>query len=90
MSAEIHQHARERLRFEGNVSVADRLAACKEFLKSETAALRARHDAGASGLQITHERAETIDELLRNLFDYAVTSYARGRAANFPRGATST
>ena len=79
MSAEIHQHARERLRFEGNVSVADRLAACKEFLKSETAALRARHDAGASGLQITHERAETIDELLRNLFDYAVTSYARGR-----------
>ena len=72
MADEIHQHARELLRFTGEVPVADRLSACKEFLKSETAALRARHDAGESGLQVAHERAETIDELLRNLFNYAL------------------
>lgn len=77
MSAEIHRHARELLQFTGDVPVADRLAACKEFLKSETAALRARHDSGEAGLQVAHERAETIDELLRNLFNYAIESYAR-------------
>ncbi len=77
MSADIHQHARETLQFKGEVPVASRLTACKEFLKSETAALRARHDAGAPGLQIVHERAETIDELLLALFDYALESYAR-------------
>lgn len=81
MADEIHQHARELLRFTGEVPVADRLSACKEFLKSETAALRARHDAGESGLQVAHERAETIDELLRNLFNYALESYARAKAA---------
>lgn len=79
MSVDIHQHARERLHFVGDVSVADRLAACKEFLKNEAAALRAHHESGGSGLQIVHERAATIDELLRALFDYALESYARTR-----------
>ncbi|PTX97704.1 [protein-PII] uridylyltransferase [Opitutus sp. ER46] len=77
MSADIHQHASEHLRFDGDVAVATRLAACKEFLKTETAALRSRHEAGGSGLQICHERAATIDELLRSLFNYAIKSYAR-------------
>lgn len=77
MSADIHQHASEGLRFAGEVPVADRLAACKEFLRRETAALRARHAAGASGLQVAHDRAETIDELLVHLFDYALESYVR-------------
>lgn len=79
MPADIHQHASDGLRFVGEVAVADRLAACKELLKRETAALRARHAAGESGLQVTHERAETIDELLVHLFDYALDSYARNR-----------
>src|SRR5205085_9376392 len=77
MPATIHQHASEHLDFVGEVSVAKRLTACKEFLKAETAALRARHEAGASGLEIAHERAEMIDELLRHLFDYAMDSYRR-------------
>jgi [protein-PII] uridylyltransferase len=81
MPANIHQHARERLLFEGDVPTAQRLAACKEFLKTETAALRARHASGESGLQVARERAETIDELLRNLFDYALAAYARTRGA---------
>lgn len=77
MPADIQEHAREQLTFPEGTSVADRLAACKEFLKNETAALRARHDTGASGLQIVQERAAAIDELLRHLFDYALQTYAR-------------
>jgi [protein-PII] uridylyltransferase len=77
MSAEIHQHAREHLKFDGDVPVPARLAACKEFLKLEMASLRIRHDNGAPGLQIAHDRAEIIDELLRALFNYALESFAR-------------
>ena len=77
MSARLHPHASERLLFVGEVSVADRLAVCKEFLKTETAALRAQHEAGASGLAIAHGRAATIDALLSHLFDYAIGAYAR-------------
>ncbi len=79
MPADIHQHASDGLRFVGEVPVADRLTACKEFLERETAALRARHAAGESGLQVAHDRAETIDELLIHLFDCALDSYARNR-----------
>src|SRR4051812_38716925 len=77
MPAEIATRARERLKFTGDVPVPVRLAACKEFLKTEMAGLRARHEAGASGLTICHERAEIIDELLRHLFDYASLTYAQ-------------
>ena len=49
-------HATDKLRFTGEVPVPSRLAACKEFLKSEMADLRARHEAGATGLSITHGR----------------------------------
>ncbi len=79
MPGDIHQHASERLQFVGEVSVPERLAACKEFLKNETAALRYRHMQGESGLEIAHDRAETIDELLTHLFDYALESYTRLR-----------
>jgi [protein-PII] uridylyltransferase len=77
MSVEIHQHAATKLLFTGEISIADRLAACKDFLRQETAALKARHSSGGSGLQIVHERAATIDELLIHLFNYAIESYAR-------------
>ncbi|HVS54540.1 MAG TPA: [protein-PII] uridylyltransferase [Opitutaceae bacterium] len=77
MPGHIHQHARKRLNFAGELSVAARLAACKEFLKDETAALHARHVAGESGLKVVHDRAQTVDELLKHLFDYALESYAR-------------
>jgi [protein-PII] uridylyltransferase len=77
MSADIHQHASDRLRFTGDVPIPARLAACKEFLRTETAALRARHAAGESGLVVAHQRAQTIDELLIRLFNYAIESYSR-------------
>jgi len=77
MSVEIQQHASQALQFAGEVSIPVRLAACKEFLRSETAALRDRHAAGAPGIQVSHQRAETIDQLLRRLFDYAIATYNR-------------
>ena len=79
MPAEIPVRARQQLTFVGEIPVAERLAACKRFLKGETEALRARHAAGASGLTICRERAQIIDALLRHLFDYAMDSYARQR-----------
>lgn len=81
MPADIPLRARERLAFAGEVPVAERLAACKEFLKTETIGLRARHEAGASGLQITQERARVLDALLSQLFNYAMDAYARKRGA---------
>src|SRR5262245_45670545 len=84
MSVEIHTHATKNLRFAGDVSVAARLPACKEYLRAETAGLRARHAGGASGLQVAHERAEAIDELLSRLFDYAIETYSRKLTAPPP------
>jgi [protein-PII] uridylyltransferase len=77
MPANIAKRASERLTFSGDVPVAERLAACKEFLRTETAGLRARHGAGESGLQITRERAQILDALLRHLFAYASDAYVR-------------
>ena len=54
-----------------------RVAACKEFLKTEIAALRARHEAGAPGLKTAHDRSHIIDVMLKSLFDYANESYTR-------------
>jgi [protein-PII] uridylyltransferase len=65
------------LNFVGDIPAGERLAACKEYLRAETAALRARHTAGASGLTVAHARAHTIDEMLVHLFDYAADSYVR-------------
>ena len=69
--------ATDRLRFTGEASVPERLAACKEFLKTETAALRLRHEEGASGLATAHDRTALIDAVLVRLFDHACESYTR-------------
>src|SRR5580700_6290127 len=49
MSETLPQPVRSRLAFSGDVPPAERLAVCKTFLKDEMAALRARHEEGASG-----------------------------------------
>ncbi len=77
MPDNVQSRAEVCLRFTGDIPIPVRLAACKEFLKTETAALRVRHEDGASGLTITHERAQIIDALLGRLFDYAVDSFVR-------------
>jgi [protein-PII] uridylyltransferase len=63
------------LAFPENAKPAERLAACKAFLQAETAALRARHVAGASGLEIARARAAFIDRLLVTLFDDAMNRH---------------
>ena len=81
MPTRLQQHARELLSFTGDVPAATRTEACKEFLKGETAYMKARHATGASGLTIAHQRTQIIDLLLQKLFDYAVESFGRARGA---------
>ncbi len=64
------------LALDGDLPVPVRLAVCKAFLAVEMAALRTRHEAGASGLQICRERARIIDEMLTQLFACALQTYA--------------
>jgi len=67
MIGRIHKHARERLNFVGDVPVAQRLAACKAFLRLEGAMIRMRHDAGESGLSTARARAAMVDLMLAHL-----------------------
>ncbi len=75
MIGRIQKHARERLNFTGEVPAAQRLAACKTFLRLESAMIRMHHDAGANGLETAHARAAMVDILLGHLFDYAMGTY---------------
>lgn len=77
MLGRLQQHARDRLNFSGEVSIAQRLAACKTFLRLESAMIRMRHDAGAPGNEVARARADMIDVMLAQLFDYALQSYTR-------------
>ena len=77
MTGRLLQHARERLNFTGDVPVAKRLAACKTFLRLESAMIRMQHDAGQPGLKVAQARAAMIDALLAHLFDYAINTYTR-------------
>ena len=52
MPANIPVRASEQLAFRGEVPVAARLAACREFLRTETASLRQRHEAGLGDFAI--------------------------------------
>jgi [protein-PII] uridylyltransferase len=67
--------ARDLLAFPAATSASDRLAACKRYLQAEMAELRARHAAGAAGLDIAHARSATIDVMLLRLFDHAMVTY---------------
>jgi hypothetical protein len=49
MSEPIPKHALDGLQFTADSSVADRTAACKEYLRAETAMIKMRHKSGASG-----------------------------------------
>jgi [protein-PII] uridylyltransferase len=77
MPGRLQQHARERLNFTGEVPADKRLAACKTFLRLESAMIRMRHEAGDPGLKVAQARAAMIDSLLAHLFDYAIDAYGR-------------
>jgi [protein-PII] uridylyltransferase len=72
----LEELARAQLVFVPLMSGADRVAACKGFLRDAMAELKARHEAGASGLEIEHGRAAIMDALISRLFDHAIGLYA--------------
>lgn len=71
--------ARAQLAFTAQTSDADRIAACKGFLKDTMAALRLRHDQGASGLDVVHGRTEIIDTMVTRLFEVAADHHSKTR-----------
>ena len=77
MPETLQQRAQAHLAFSADSSDADRLVACKTFLKEEIALLRARHEAGASGLEIARARAEIMDVMLERLFSATAEAYVR-------------
>ena len=72
----LEERARNTLCFDAGSSAAERLAACKQFLREETEHLRARHEARAPGLEVVRARSEMMDLLLKRLFDHAAAAYA--------------
>ena len=81
MVGRTHKHARERLNFEGEVSVADRLAACKTFLQAESAMIRMHHDAGEPGPRDRPGPRRDHGRHAGVLFDYALESYRRAHGS---------
>ncbi|AWI07998.1 [protein-PII] uridylyltransferase [Ereboglobus luteus] len=82
LSTRIRKHALGRLNFAdsgADVPAAQRLTACKTFLRLENAMMRMRHEAGESGVAVAHARAATIDVMLAHLFDYAIAAWKRSR-----------
>jgi [protein-PII] uridylyltransferase len=77
----IQKHARARLDFAPDAPRADRLGACKAFLRLESAMIRMRHDGGESGLAVSQARAAMVDVMLSHLFDHALASYQRAQGA---------
>ena len=73
----IQKHARERLDFAPGAPRPERLAACKTFLRLESAMIRMRHDGGESGLAVAQARAAMVDVMLSHLFDHAVAGFER-------------
>lgn len=73
----IQKHARERLDFAPGMPRAERLAACKTFLRLESAMIRMRHDGGESGLAVAQARAAMVDVMLAHLFDHAIAGFER-------------
>jgi len=63
--------------FANGASAAERLAACKAYLRSENARIHHLHRAGASGREVVAANAKAIDVLLVHLFDYAVATWRK-------------
>ena len=68
---------RVRLTLTVDTPPAERLAACKLLIREATAALRARQEAGGSGVEITQGRSALFDALLTRLFDNAIEGFER-------------
>ena len=79
MPLSLEDLARSQLIFAHGSPGADRIAACKAFLRDGMAELKARHEQGASGLEVENGRSDIIDILISRLFDHAISLYASKR-----------
>ena len=79
MPKPLEELALAQLAFTPETTGAERVAACKSFLKEAMADLRESHDLGASGLVVQRGRAAIIDALIVRLFDHAIALYAGTR-----------
>ncbi len=75
MPEQIKKNALDRLNFTPDLSVADRTAACKNYLQLETATIKERHDSGAPGTETAHLLAEAVDVMLGRLYDFAIARW---------------
>ena len=67
--------ARNRPAFTSESSPAERLAACKAYLATESERIRQRHQNGEPGQKVVQALAAMIDRLLRPLFDTAIDTW---------------
>ena len=72
--------APERLSFTGELSVADRTAACKAHLQRETARVKALHVTGALGHKTAALLSQAMDLMLTELYDYAIRGWEAANA----------
>ena len=63
--------------FTSTSSPAERLAACKTYLATEAERIQQRHNAGASGLEVTEALAGRMDRLLQPLFAAAIDTWRK-------------
>ncbi len=63
--------------FTSSSSPAERLAACKAYLAAEAERIQQRHQAGASGLEISEALAGRMDRLLQPLFAAAIDTWRK-------------
>ena len=73
----VEQRALKHLAFTEDTSSSDKLTLCKDFLKSESAFLKASHEEGASGLDTVKRRSLILDEIVRRLFDSALKAWEK-------------
>ncbi|MCH6257662.1 [protein-PII] uridylyltransferase [Puniceicoccaceae bacterium K14] len=59
--------ASKKLAFDLSTSTADKTAACKEFLKEQTAIIKQRHRDGSSGMVVVKELTCVVDCLVKSL-----------------------
>ena len=76
MPKTLDELASSQIAFSLETGGAERLAACKGFLRDAMADLRAFHNQGASGLEVENGRSAIIDALISRLFNHAISLYA--------------
>ena len=67
LAKRIRSQASKKLQFDSETTDAAKVAACKEFLKVETAFIKEQHRKGASGMDVVNARSMMIDALIKAL-----------------------